>query len=115
MLRISSLEIVSFPVISIFQINPDNTTKETKTNNKEIAKIFLFLYLFNIKGRPFLPFIFILHLLSLAILATFLNSLTGTLALIIVDFSRFKFSKYIPLSFTNIYKFFNIITFHNYI
>lgn len=90
---ISSFGIFTFPTNSIFHTKFDKDIIETVNMNKSIKKIFLFLYLLNIKGKPFLFFIFTLHLEFLAIFLTFLKLLMPILQYTRVDFVLFIFHK----------------------
>ena len=80
---ISSLEIFSFPTISIFQINELNTMQEIIHINISKYTIFLFLYLNTLKYKPFLSIIFTLHFVFLAIFFNFLKSFIHMLNLTI--------------------------------
>ena len=68
----SSLEMLVFPVNSIFHIKFDNITIPTTIKHKDKKKIFLFLYLLNINGKPFFSLILTLHFVFLAIFTIFL-------------------------------------------
>ena len=60
-IKISSFGIFSFPEISIFQTKLDIVATSTTAKTNIATKIFLFLYLFNMKGNPhfFLILIFV--------------------------------------------------------
>ena len=89
--------ILLFPVISIFQTKLDKLIIAIISNKSSIKNIFLFLYLLNIKGKPFLDLIFTLHLVDLAILFILLKSFIPMFVYAIVDFVLFIFHKNIFL------------------
>lgn len=75
----------------MFHIKLEETTSPIIINNKKMAKIFLFLYLCKIKGRPRLLSISILDFVFLAMFLKFLYSFIETFALIIVPVSLLIF------------------------
>ena len=79
--------------MAIFQTKLDKDIVATVRTNKKAKNIFLFLYLLNIKGRPFLLFILTLHFVVLAIFFIFLKSFIPILVYAIVDFVLFIFHK----------------------
>ena len=87
----SSFDILSFPIISIFNTKLDNEIMPTVMSNSITKKIFLFLYLLKMKGIPFFLFIFTLHFVSFAIFLIFLKFLIPMLASISVALLLFIF------------------------